>query len=586
MIHSRKRRPTLASEVAMLRQRVAELESESRMREESLLTEVNYRAIFDAANDAIFVHDIETGAILDVNRKMCEMYGYTPEETRRLNVEDLSAGEKPFTQEDAIHLITTAARGEPQLFEWMAKDKSGRLFWVEVNLKRAFIGGKDRLLAIVRDISERKRAEEALKRRIEFIGLITGISTFFINLPMDQIDEGATYALRRIGEFASVDRSYIFQLRDGDKKMDNTHEWCAEGIEPHIHRLKGLSVDDFSWLMPIVKKGNVCYVPRVADLSPGATVEKAEWQLEGIQSLICVPMISRGRVIGFVGFDSVRQEKTWDEETIALLKIVGEILSNALERKRADEALRESESRYRLLSEHLEEMVQRKVAELQQAESLAAIGQMVSVVAHEVRNPLQNIRMGVDVLRAEVSGDASKAETLAGIEHGVSMLNSIITELLEYSRPVELRYSSRPVGAIVEDALKALSHKLHTISVTLELEQNKREITVDGVKFAAVLVNLISNAIEAMPSGGDLRIFSHFCKMNGNDVLRLSIKDTGCGIAEEDIRRIQEPFVTTKIRGTGLGLPICRKIVEAHKGRMQINSKLHEGTTVEITLPA
>lgn len=124
--------------------------------------EENYRAIFNAANDAIFVHDIRTGSILDVNQKTEDMYGYSREEMKRLNVEAISAGEPPFRQADALKWIQDAAAGKPQLFEWMAKDKKGRLFWVEVNLKHAVIGGVLCLLAVVRDIGERKKAEEQL----------------------------------------------------------------------------------------------------------------------------------------------------------------------------------------------------------------------------------------------------------------------------------------------------------------------------------------------------------------------------------------------------------------------------------------
>lgn len=125
--------------------------------------EETYRSIFDTANDAIFVHDINTGEILDVNRKMSEMYGYTPEEARRVDVAALSSGVSPYSQKEALELIKRATEGEARLFEWLAKDKSGRLFWVEVNLKMAVIGGENRLLAIVRDISERKRVEESLR---------------------------------------------------------------------------------------------------------------------------------------------------------------------------------------------------------------------------------------------------------------------------------------------------------------------------------------------------------------------------------------------------------------------------------------
>jgi PAS domain S-box-containing protein len=135
--------------------------TERKCAEEALTaSEANYRAIFDAANDAIFVHDMQTGAILDVNWKMCDMYGYTPEEARRLTVGELSSGEPPYTQADALQWIRKAVEGEPQLFEWNARDKSGSLFWVEVNLKHAVIGGEDRLLAVVRDVTERKSAEE------------------------------------------------------------------------------------------------------------------------------------------------------------------------------------------------------------------------------------------------------------------------------------------------------------------------------------------------------------------------------------------------------------------------------------------
>ena len=129
--------------------------------EEALRTsEENYRAIFNAANDAIFVHDAETGEFLDVNDKVCEMYGYTREEFLRLDVEALSAGEPPYTQADALSMIRNAACGEPQLFEWWARNKAGELFWVEVSLKRANVGERgdcSRSCAISVSASARRR---------------------------------------------------------------------------------------------------------------------------------------------------------------------------------------------------------------------------------------------------------------------------------------------------------------------------------------------------------------------------------------------------------------------------------------------
>ena len=161
-----------------------EIELEKKRAEAALReSEANYRAIYDAANDAIFVHDMDTGAILDLNQKGCEMYGHTVAEVRRLDVEALSAGIPPYTQKDALRWITSAIHGEAQLFEWLARDNAGRHFWVEVNLKRVAIGGQDRLLAVVRDISERKKAEEERNRleerlrraeKMEALGTLAG----------------------------------------------------------------------------------------------------------------------------------------------------------------------------------------------------------------------------------------------------------------------------------------------------------------------------------------------------------------------------------------------------------------------------
>jgi PAS domain S-box-containing protein len=148
---------------------------------------VNYRDIFDAANDAIFVHDLRTGQILDANRKACEMYGYTPAKLRLCTIQDLSSGDFPYTQEQAAEQVNRAAAGEAILFEWHARNKAGELFWVEVNLRRArlSLSNCDCVLAVVRDIAERKRLEQELwqARKMEAVGqLAGGIAHDFNNL--------------------------------------------------------------------------------------------------------------------------------------------------------------------------------------------------------------------------------------------------------------------------------------------------------------------------------------------------------------------------------------------------------------------
>ncbi len=130
-------------------------------------SEERFRMIFNSLNDALFLHDPETGAILDVNAKMCEMFGYTREEAMALTLEDLGVGEPPYSRDEAMGWIMRARQDGPQLFEWITRRRDGAPFWIEVNMRSASIGGKESILVVVRDVTERKEAERALSESEE-----------------------------------------------------------------------------------------------------------------------------------------------------------------------------------------------------------------------------------------------------------------------------------------------------------------------------------------------------------------------------------------------------------------------------------
>ena len=138
--------------------------TETRRYEQRLAaSEANYRAVFNTVGDAIFIHDAGNGAILDVNQAAVNLYGYSPQEARTKDVGDLSAGPPYYGQEQALEKIMLAVAGQPQVYEWQARKKDGSLFWAEISLKRATIGGNDRLLSLVRDVSERRQAQEQIQ---------------------------------------------------------------------------------------------------------------------------------------------------------------------------------------------------------------------------------------------------------------------------------------------------------------------------------------------------------------------------------------------------------------------------------------
>jgi PAS domain S-box-containing protein len=192
-----------------------------------------------------------------------------------------------------------------------------------------------------------RASRQSNNSRFQFEDLITAISTQFINLAPEDLDKGIEDALKKIGKTAGVDHSAVFLFKNGHGY--DAHEWCARGVPSLKDRMQDVPVQTFPWYMSRLRQGENIYIPRVQDLPPEAGAERELLQNLRIKSLVAVPMILHNSLVGFLGFDSMRREKTWSERTLTLLKIVGEIFVNALERKRSEQSLQESEKNYRRL---------------------------------------------------------------------------------------------------------------------------------------------------------------------------------------------------------------------------------------------
>jgi PAS domain S-box-containing protein/putative nucleotidyltransferase with HDIG domain len=187
--------------------------------------------------------------------------------------------------------------------------------------------------------------------------LILGLSTNFIVLPPDDLDDGINDVLKAIGSFAVVDRACVFQFCEDGIRIKRTHEWCAQGVDARTNGNGNMQSATLPWLRKKIWSYEVVHVPDVTELPGEADAERAVFSKQGIRSLVAVPIISADAVIGFIGFESLRANKPWSENTIALLKIVGEIFAFALSRKQVTEALKRSESRYRVLFEHANDVI-------------------------------------------------------------------------------------------------------------------------------------------------------------------------------------------------------------------------------------
>jgi signal transduction histidine kinase len=435
-------------------------------------------------------------------------------------------------------------------------------------------------IAAVLDSAERQHVEAKLRERLAFEELITSLSTHFVNLPVASIDESIVDALRQIGEFAGVDRAYIFRFDSAGTAMDNTHEWCADGIEPQKDSLQGLPMESFPWWTARLRGRDLIHVPDVDALPPEASAERDILKAQSIQSVLALPMVYGQAVVGFLGFDAVRAPKTWPERDIALLRIAGEIFVSALERAAADRA-----------RERLE-------AQLVQSKSLENVARLAGGVAHDFNNLLAIILNYATLLRREIK-DPAQREKLGELYETAHRAADLTRQLLLVGR----RDIVAPVLLDVNEVVSGLRPLLEgtvgeTVKLRLELGDGVDLVHVGRPQLEQVIVNLTLNARDAIEGGAgeivirtenatiDEAYAAKYLDVQPGAYVRLRVSDTGKGMAPEVLARAFEPFFTTKgSAGSGLGLATVHGIVKRARGHVAITTELGKGTAVDVFLP-
>jgi hypothetical protein len=182
------------------------------------------------------------------------------------------------------------------------------------------------------ELAERHRAEDQLRYRAAFERLAVNLAGRFVALSPAEVDDGVNQGLAAIGSFAGADRGYVFLLAPAGATLDNTHEWCAEEVEPQMANSQDVPGDSLPWWMARLRGSETIHIPLVSALPPEAGAEREFLERRGVRSLVVTPMTLDQELVGFLGFDSVRGAKTWSAEDVALLGILGAIIVDALER--------------------------------------------------------------------------------------------------------------------------------------------------------------------------------------------------------------------------------------------------------------
>jgi len=497
-------------------------------------SEANYRAIFDSMNDAIFVHDIETGAILDVNQKMCEMYGYTREEASRLIAGATNSDGEQHLRGPALQRIGLAARGEPQLFEWQAKTKDGRLFWVEVNLRKAILNGKPCVLAAVRDITDRKEAEQERENERQKFRTLVDDAPF--GIVMVRKDDTYEYVNPKFTEMLGYDLTDI---------PDGKH-WMEKSWPDPEYRRKMIA----AWFADLadLKQGKMKVRTSAVTCADGTqkmiTLRTA--QLHTGEFIITCEDITE-QILGEQERENLRHQLLHAQKMEALGTLVGGIahdFNNLLT----------------IILGYSELLL------LEKAEDDPSAADLKKVV------------------EAASSGAALVQRMLTFSEQNDTMLGPLnlnreienMKELLSRTIPKMISLDLRPSEDLA--LIDGDAGQIQQVIMNLALN------AVDAMPKGGNLTIETKNAI----------LDEEYCKAHSGiktgDYVLLAVSDTGHGMAKETMERMYDPFFTTKNRdfnkGTGLGLAIVHGIIQGHGGQIVCSSEPGKGTRFELYFPA
>ncbi|MGC8743178.1 MAG: GAF domain-containing protein [Verrucomicrobiia bacterium] len=353
--------------------------------------------------------------------------------------------------------------------------------------------------------------------------------------------------------------------------LDETGEWLqlqsCDGASKHYLNKPQLNVDE-SLLGVVVKRRKPIQVENVQQSSLYQAVEIA--RREGLVSLLSVPLLFQQEAIGVLNVYTGEPYKFSNEE-VQIMNTLAELSAIAIQKSRL----------YKQMVD-LEEQIRR-------SERLSLLGLISAEVAHEIRNPLTVMKLLFHSLDFKFPENDPRSKDVQIIAQKMEDMNKIVERILDFARKDELNFSELNINKVIEELAILVRQRLQSQNITLacELSRDLPVIQVDRVQIEQAFLNLILNSAEAMPQGGKLLISTGVIRQNDKqNFVFIQFKDTGKGMPQEVVKRAFDSlFSASKPKGTGLGLAIVKRIVDLHKGKIEVQSKTKKGTTIRIFLP-
>jgi signal transduction histidine kinase len=289
-----------------------------------------------------------------------------------------------------------------------------------------------------------------------------------------------------------------------------------------------------------------------------------------LEAEVSIPLISKGQLIGIINLGYKFNKDIFSHEDIELLSTLANQTSIAIENARLYEDLKKSKSYIR------------------RADRLASLGTLTAGLAHEIRNPLVAIKTLTQLLPERIDDEEFRNNFLQIASGEVDRISSLVTELLEFSRPSDPKLELEDINAILDGMILLVSTetKKKQIHMIKNYSTDLPPIQIDREQIKQVFLNILLNSIEATKENGKITVKTRsFMKPGGEPYIQIEFTDTGSGIPEEYIEDIFNPFFTTKSTGSGLGLSISNQIIQEHRGYIDVESQVGKGSSFFINLP-
>jgi signal transduction histidine kinase len=415
--------------------------------------------------------------------------------------------------------------------------------------------------------------DQIINQQLRLQQLLISISTEYINADLHDIDGLINNSLQKMGEFVEADRSYIFAYNLIDNTTNNTHEWCASGIEPEIQNLQNIPIEYIPRWLEAHKENEAFYIQDVNKLpDEGEFGLKAILEPQGIQSLIAIPMIKAGELIGFVGFDSVKKLFNYSENEKNILFVFASMLVNVRQRKENEERIKEQENKKEILLQNLEKQNKE-------------LNDYAHAVSHDLKAPIRNINALINWVK-EDNLDKFDEQTLESFDmmlQNLEKMDHLIIAILDYSSvdKIDTVATNFNLNEVVNDCLKKLeiptNFKINVSDVLPNVHGNKQRMT-------QVFQNLVQNAIDYNKC--DSPSIEIDCTEN-EEFQTIKIKDNGIGIKKEYTNKIFDSFMKlhNNFNSVGLGLSIAKRIIESKGGKIWVESEENSGSTFYFTIP-